>query len=118
MKTIASRLWALVVCSVLALLIVGGVGKWVASVSLSTVGKVTQALPKVDTIAEMRANAMIVKMSVNGHLVALQTEDKNRVAATIDNALKSFLDYAQKYEANGFSGNEDADFLKTERELS
>ena len=117
MKTIASRLWALMVCSVLALLIVGGVGKWVASVSLETVGKVTQALPKVDTIAEMRANAMIVKMSVNGHLVALQTEEKNHVATTIDNGLKAFLDYAQKYETNGFSGNEDSEFLKTERDL-
>jgi len=117
MRTITSRLWALVLCSVLALLTVGGVGKWVASVGTGTVSKVMRALPSVDTIAEMRADAMIVKMSIGAHLVALQTDDKDRVAATINAALKSFLDHAAQYEKNGVSGDKDRDFLKSERDL-
>ena len=117
MRTITSRLWALVLCSVLALLIVGGVGKWVASVGTVTVSKVMRALPSVDTIAEMRADAMVVKMSIGAHLVALQTDDKDRVAATINAALKSFLDHAAQYEKNGVFSDKDNEFLKTERDL-
>ena len=117
MKTIASRLWGLVICSVVALVIVGGVGKWVSDVGIGTVARVLGTLPHIDTIAEMRADVMVMRMSINGHLAALQTQDKDRLATAIDAAAKSFAEHARQYAADGFSGAEDEALLKAESDL-
>ena len=117
MRTIAGRLWALILCSVLALIVVGGVGQWVASVGLRTVSKVMNTLPHIDSIAEMRADTMVMRMSINGHLNALEIADKDKLAASIDAAAKSFSDHAAAYEKSGFSGEQDKTFLEAERAL-
>lgn len=118
MRTISSRLWALVLCSVLALLIVGGVGKWVANVGLGTVAKVMDGtLPSIDTIAEMRTSFMTARMSVYAHMTSKEPKDKDRLAGVIDAAFKSFADNAAAYEKNLVSSDKDRALLKAEREL-
>ena len=117
MKTIAGRLWGLVVCSVVALVIVGGVGKWVSDVGVRTVARVLGTLPHIDTIAEMRADVMVMRMSINGHLTALQTQDKDRLAVAIDASAKSYTEHARQYAADGFSGVDDEALLKAESDL-
>ena len=117
MKTIAGRLWALVLCSMMALLVVGGVGKWVSDVGVGTLARVINTLPHIDMLAEMRASAMVMRMSANGHLTALEIQDKDKLAAVIDAAAKSFAEQAEKYAKDGFADATDETLLKAEKDL-
>ncbi|WP_341679356.1 methyl-accepting chemotaxis protein [Niveibacterium sp. SC-1] len=96
LKTISSRLWALVICSVLSLLVVGGVGRWMTAAAVASSSRVVQAFPAIDAIADMRNDVIAAKMSLGSHVAALEIEEKNRLA---DRVRKTLAGVSTKLDA-------------------
>ncbi len=115
--TISSRLWAMVIVSVIALLGVGAIGTWTTRTAQGTVGSVMEdTMPSIAMLGVIESTFLSLEVEASGHMATKEPTIKDAAQKNVDESFKkleaSFAAYAKVV-----SDDEGKKMLATEQEL-
>jgi len=115
--TIGSRLWAMVIVSVIALLGVGAIGTWTTRSAQNTVSSVMEGtMPSISMLGEIESTFLFLEVEASGHIATKEPTVKDAAQKNVDEASRK-LDASFAAYAKLVSDDEGKKMLATEQEL-
>lgn len=98
--SISSRLWAMVVVSVVALLVVASIGFWTTRTAQNTVTSVMEGtMPSIAMLSEIQSTFLFLEVEASGHIATKEPTIKDAAQKNVDESYKkleaSFAAYAK-----------------------
>jgi methyl-accepting chemotaxis protein len=115
--TISARLWTMVSVSVIALLVVAGIGSWTTRTAQGTVNSVMEdTMPSNTMLGEIQSTFLFLEVEASGHIATKEPTIKDAAQKNVDEAYKKLEASFAAYE-KVVGDDEGKKMLATEQQL-
>ena len=112
--TISRRIMLMILVSIVALLVVGGVGLYVSNKQTESIKVITEdSLPSIQILSDARQSFMIMRINVMRHLMVSDPEAKKEAEKRIEQPAMLVIEKLKEYEKY-VSDEDDKQFLKAD----
>ena len=112
--TISRRIMLMILVSIVALLVVGGVGLYVSNKQTESIKLITEdSLPSIQILSDARQSFMIMRINVMRHLMVSDPEAKKEAEKRIEQPAMLVIEKLKEYEKY-LSNDEDKLLLKAD----
>ena len=97
--TIRSRLWAMVIVSIVALFGVGAIGSWTTRTGQNTVASVMEdTMPSISTLGEIQSTFLSLEVDASGHIATKEPTIKDAAQKGVNESFKKLEAAFAAYE--------------------
>jgi methyl-accepting chemotaxis protein len=115
--TISARLWTMVSVSVIALLVVAGIGSWTTRTAQGTVNSVMEdTMPSNTMLGDIQSTFLFLEVEASGHIATKEPTIKDAAQKNVDEAYKKLEASFAAYE-KVVGDDEGKKMLATEQQL-